>query len=291
MKESNEMIRDIPFVESDVVLIGVPYEGTVSGEKGTAKAPVQICNQIKMQVEEFDFLLRKRVCGDVKIVERHLNFVAEMDPKEMASEVFHAVGEALQLHKFPIVLGGEHTVSLGAIQAASAYFQNSLSVVQFDAHADMREDTGDYEDTPRQIAHSTVMRQAYKNIRQIIQIGIRSMSELEYDFLKSTGFINNVIPANFWGSSEDIIDKIICPNVYLTVDVDVFSGADFPGTGTFEPGGISWDKFMHIIQLLFSRKNVVGFDVVEVIPRENDTRTEYSAAKLVYNLIGRKFCK
>jgi agmatinase len=189
-------------------------------------------------------------------------------------------------------------VSLGAIKAAKEHF-GDLAVIQFDAHSDMRYDTGDYEETARHIAHSTVMRRAHELGCQIIQIGIRSMSEMEHQFLQETGLIKNVIQACYLGStedtiylgSEDIIDMITRHNVWLTVDVDVFSGADFPGTGTFEPGGISWDKFMHIAGLLFRKKNVIGFDVVEVIPREIDTRTEYSAAKLVYNLIGRKFCK
>ena len=289
MKTSG-IIKDTTVGQADVALIGVPYEKTVSGEKGTAKAPRAICQQLKEQVEEFDLLLKRRICGEVKIAERHLDYVIEMSPEKMAREVLLDVERALEGDKFPVVLGGEHTVSLGAIQAARKKFPD-LTVVQFDAHADMRDNTGDYEESPRKIAHSTVMYRAWTLGVQIIQIGLRSMSEIEYEFLTKCDLMKNVILANYWGNSEDIIDKIANYNVYLTVDVDVFSGADFPGTGTFEPGGISWDKFMHIASLIFQKKSVVGFDVVEVIPREFDTRTEYAAAKLVYNLIGRKFCR
>jgi len=136
-----------------------------------------------------------------------------------------------------------------------------------------------------------VMRRAYTNLRQLVQVGIRSMSEGEYILLKNTGLMKNVISAKDMAGPCKVIDLIKNEHVYLTIDVDVFSGADFPGTGTFEPGGISWDKFMNIAEYIFQKKTVVGFDVVEVIPREIDTRTEYAAAKLVYNLIGRKFCK
>lgn len=288
--KTSEIIRDISLSVADVVLLGVPYEGTVSGDKGTAKAPEEICRQLKEQVEEFDFLLGGRVCGKVKIAERHLDYVADMKPEDMVKEVFHEANVVFSAGKFPVILGGEHTVSLGAISAASAHFPD-LTVVQFDAHADMRDDIGDYEEVPRKVAHSTVMRRAYKTLRQIVQVGIRSMSEMEYTVLKSTGLLKNVIPASDMAGPCKVIDLIKHDHVYLTVDVDVFSGADFPGTGTFEPGGISWDKFMNIADYIFRNKNVVGFDVVEVIPREIDTRTEYAAAKLVYNLIGRKFCK
>lgn len=288
MKASSEMIRDISLAEADVVLIGVPYEGTVSGEKGTAKAPRAICRQLKEQVEEFDLLLWKRTCGEVKIAEKHLDEELKgWGPYPVTGTIREEIAKVIQQGLFPVVLGGEHTVSLGAIQAAHKKFPD-LTVVQFDAHADMRDHTGDYEETWQKIAHSTVMRRVYELGCQIVQIGIRSMSEMEYEFLVSNDLMKNVIPANFWGSSEDIIDQIANRNVWLTVDVDVFSGADFPGTGTFEPGGIGWDKFMHIANLLFCRKNVVGFDVVEVIP---DNKTDYAAAKLVYNLIGRKFSK
>lgn len=288
--KTSEIIRDIPLSKADVVLIGVPYEKTVSGEPGTSKAPVEICCQLKEQVEEFDLLLRKRICADAKIIERHFDYLADKEPGEMVKEVSILVEEMIRAGKFPVILGGEHTVSLGAIQFARKYFRD-VTIVQFDAHADMRDDTGDYEEIPQKIAHSTVMRRAWEMGNQIIQVGIRSMSEMEHNFLCQHDLMKNVVSANFWGSSEEIVDRIEYPNVYLTVDVDVFSGADFPGTGTFEPGGISWDKFMHIAALLFQKKNIVGFDVVEVIPREFDTRTEYAAAKLVYNLIGRKFCK
>lgn len=288
--KTSEIIRDTTVGQADVALIGAPYEGTVSGDKGTAMAPEAICRQLKEQVEEFDFLIGKRVCGEVKIAERHLDYVVDMNPEEMVREVFLDVERALEKGKFPVILGGEHTVSLGAIQAAKKHF-GDLTVVQFDAHADMRDNTGDYEESPRKIAHSTVMYRAWTTGVQIIQVGIRSMSEIEHDFLTATGLIKNVVPASHLAGPCHILDKIETEKVYLTIDVDVFSGADFPGTGTFEPGGISWDKFMNIAEYLFRKKNVVGFDVVEVIPREIDTRTEYSAAKLVYNLIGRKFCK
>lgn len=285
--KTSEIIRNLPLGEADAVLLGVPYQKTVSGEKGTAKAPMAICQQLKEQVEEFDFLLKRRICGEVKITEGHMDILTNVEPWEMVEHIFQETSFILNHKKFPVVLGGEHTVSLGAIRAAALKFPD-LTVVQFDAHADMRENTGDYEEASQKIAHSTVMFQASMAVRQILQIGIRSMSEGEYAFLNDTGMIKNVIPANSLGNPEDIVDRIQSRNVYLTVDVDVLSGADFPGTGTFEPGGISWDKFIDIAKLLFQRKNVVSFDVVEVIP---DRKTEYSAAKLVYNLIGRKFCK
>lgn len=286
----SEIIKDVRFQEANVVLLGVRYEKTVSGESGTANAPEEIFRQLQEQVEEFDLSLKRRICGEVNIVQETLGVSRKCDPEKMTEALFMRTKYLHEKGKFPVIIGGEHTVSLGAIKAAKECF-GDITVVQFDAHADMRDNTGDYEEIPRNIAHSTVMRRAHDLGCRVVQVGIRSMSEVEYDFLTASGLMKNVVPASHLAGPCHILNKIETDKVYLTVDVDVFSGADFPGTGTFEPGGISWDKFMNIAEYIFKKRTVVGFDVVEVIPRKIDTRTEYAAAKLVYNLIGRKFCR
>jgi agmatinase len=288
--KTSEIIKSVGFPEADVVLLCVPNEETVSGDSGTVRAPEEICRQLREQVEEFDLLVQRRICGEVKIIQELLGISRSCDSDKMVNAVYFRTKHLHEQGKFPVILGGEHTVDLGAIKAAKEFF-GDITVVQFDAHADMREHTGDYEEIPRVIAHSTVMRRAHELGCRIVQVGIRSMSEMEHDFLAKNGLMKNVIPASHLAGPCHILDKIETDMVYLTVDVDVFSGADFPGTGTFEPGGISWDKFMNIAEYIFKKRKVVGFGVVEVIPREIDTRTEYAAAKLVYNLIGRKFCK
>lgn len=288
--KTSEIIRDGGFPEADVILLCVPNEETVSGEPGTVRAPGAIYGQLREQVEEFDLLVGKRICGEVKIIQELLGISRVCDPDKMVNAVYTRTRYLHEKGKFPVILGGEHTVDLGAMIAAKDFF-GDITVVQFDAHADMRDNTGDYEEVPRTIAHSTVMRRAHERDCRIVQVGIRSMSEMEHDFLLKSGLMKNVIPASHLAGPCHVLDKIETDNVYLSIDVDVFSGADFPGTGTFEPGGISWDKFMNIADYIFKKRKVVGFGVVEVIPREMDTRTEYAAAKLVYNLIGRKFCK
>ena len=289
MKESS-IIKKLPVNKADMVLLKIPYEGTVSGGAGASKGPEAICDMLKYQVEEWDYILKKRVCDKVNVVEREVN-VGGFKPERMVEAVEKETLKLLDNNKFVAALGGEHTVSVGVVAAMKRKFSD-LTVVQIDAHSDMRDSNGDYEDDPKKItryAHSCAMRRVYDLGCQVVQVGIRSMSPLEYEFISEKRLERNIFYDPVKASCKKIIDRCETDKVYFTIDVDGFEPSVMPATGTPEPGGLSWGWVLEFSQELFKRKKVVGMDINEVAPRESDERTEFAAAKLLYHLIGLKF--
>jgi len=286
----SEIIKSIPVEETDAVLLGVPYEGTVSRGRGASAGPGAIVDMLRYQVELYDYILGEIVCDKVKIAEKNLP-AKNILPEKLAPAVKSEVAAILDLGKFPVTLGGEHSVSLGPISASRDKFQN-LTVVQIDAHADLREDNRDYEPDPKKFsryAHSCVMRRAHELGCQLVQIGIRSLAPTEAEFIRKEKMETNIFFTPIKDSYEKIISRCQSENIYLTIDVDGFDPAVMPATGTPEPGGLSWDWGLGFFKELFAKKNVVGLDIVEVAPRKGETLTEFAAAKLLYHLIGLKF--
>lgn len=280
---------------ANVVLLGVPYEQTVSNLTGTSLGPKAICQILKEQVEVRDFRLKRAIADEVRIIERHMRGIENLEPLEMFTRVFRRSLDFLRQKKFIVGLGGEHTVSLPLV-AAHRETHGYFTVVQIDAHRDLRANTGDYEDPPRDIAHSTVMRKIHTMGHPLVQIGIRSEDDAEAAYADIHKASIKMIEWPFWGNHQDIVNSIPTRKAYLSIDVDGFDPSVFPATGTSEPGGISWDWFLHFAKTLFEKKEVIGMDIVEVA--QGDTYklrdcnfTAYCAAKLIYHLIGRKFCK
>lgn len=287
--KKNNIIKNIPVENADVVLLQIPYEATVSCGTGTKMGPKAIIDMLDYQVEEWDCLLGKRTCDEVNVVQKKAS-VSGFLPEEMVGKMQKTSLEYFSKNKFLISLGGEHSVSIGLAMAAKKFF-GDITVVQIDAHADLRNDNSDYEENSKKItkyAHSCAMRRICDSGCRTVQIGIRSMSPEEADFVCNEN-IKNIFFAPVVEKIGDIIKTIKTRKVYLTIDVDGFDPAVMPGTGTLEPGGISWDWGISFLNALFSKKEVVGMDVVEVAPRKDDCLTEFSAAKIIYHLIGLKF--
>lgn len=291
MKKSS-IIKKLPLKEANVVLLKVPFEGTISGGAGTARGPRAICDMLDYQVEEWDCLLKRNTGEGVGIIEKNIE-TSKLNPKKVIGRVEKETILSLRRKKFPIIIGGEHSISLGAISAAKKIF-DSVTIVQIDAHADLRDDNSDYEGNFKKItkyAHSCVMRRVYEMGCPILQVGIRSMSPMEYNFVKKNKLEKNIFYAPVKASYKKIISRCPTKKVYLTIDVDGFNPSVMPATGTPEPGGLSWDWTLGFFRELFSRKEIIGFDIVEVVPRRGEFRTEFAAAKLLYHLIGLKFLK
>ena len=258
------------------VIYGAPMDFTVSFRPGTRFGPEKI-RSVSIVLEEYS-----------PYHDRHLEEVAFYDAGDLALP-FGNVDKSLQmiyqatkrLHedkKFPILLGGEHLVSLPSIQAAHEHFKN-LKVIQFDAHADLRED---YEGEPN--SHATVIRKAAELIggSNVFQLGIRSGTREEFAYGKrNTNFYFNQVtePLN------EIVEKCSADPVYITVDIDVLDPAVAPGTGTPEPGGFSVRDLLHAFKEL-GKLNIVGFDLMEVSPvYDQSDITSIAAAKLVREAI------
>jgi agmatinase len=302
--------------DADVVLMGIPYGQTLSGMKGAERSPRAICRQLIEQVEDVDqriFRLSNEhilslsdnqtpfgLEGVIKICECHLDQVRQLkDPFQMVKIVTSRALELLKQNKFLVGLGGEHTVSLGLVSAVREFFDD-LTVVQIDAHADLRWDTSDYDPKPKDVAHSTVMRHIHNSGVEIRQYGIRSMSRKELEYAAQKGMMKkHIFFARSGSSPEALINSIKTKYVYLSIDVDGFDPSIMPATGTPEPGGLLWGPVLFLTEELQRLRNVVGVDLVEVsqgkeFSEADRIRTAYNSALLIHQALCmkfRKFCK
>lgn len=276
--------------DSDAVILAAPYEESSSYRKGASNGPREIKACLDKNLEFFDRFTLSEPAYDFKISyvdlgERDIENLAPEMAIQLVSQEHHS---HLLADRFVLLLGGEHTVAIGAFDSvAKRYDAKKITIVQIDAHLDMREDDSDYNDNiPSKFAHSCVMRRAHNLGFQTVHVGIRTYGKDEYTFAKEQN-----LPVFEWGrgdtpSIKEIMTAIKTEDVYLTVDIDGLDPSCAPATGTPVPGGLSWDYFMEFTQVLFQEKNVIGSDIVEVAPREGDVLTQYTAAQMCYTIIG-----
>ncbi|MBB1075853.1 agmatinase [Rhodoferax sp. 4810] len=184
--------------------------------------------------------------------------------------------------KFPVLIGGEHSVSIGAIKASFDTFEN-LTVLQLDAHADLRD-----KYMGSKYSHACVMARV-KEMGPFIQVGIRSMSHQETKMINRSRlyYANEIADKLAW---MDRVLAQLTENVYITIDLDVFDPAIMPSTGTPEPGGLNWYTVMRLLEKVAHHKRLVGFDVVELCPNAHNKAPDFLAAKLIYQLLSNNFC-
>jgi agmatinase len=269
--------------EADVVLFGVPYDGTSSFRKGADRGPAAIKACLDAQIEFYDRLSQGSPAEKLAIAYVPIGDLGWAAPVEMIRRVRAEYGRFSD--KLRIILGGEHSVTNAPLLHFAADAA-SITVVQIDAHADLREDDSDYSDSPAgEFAHCSVMRRAYDYGFQLVQVGIRAYSEDELALFQQPR-----IRVFEWGGDEptvaDVIAAIPTRKIYLTIDVDGLDPAHMPATGTPVPGGLNWHYCNDLVRELCGQKTLIGADIVEVAPREGDCLTEYAAAQLCYSLIG-----
>jgi agmatinase len=259
-----------------ILVLPVSYEGTVSYGTGTgagAMAIVDASRNMELYEEETD--------SEVYRLGIHTlpEFTPRENPELMMSELYDYTKKLLASDKFICMLGGEHSVSAPIIQAHNEKFEN-LSVLQIDAHADLRDE---YDGTPH--SHASIMARVVKDLRiPSVQVGIRSISSDEARSLKGD------LPTKiFWArdivGKTDWIDEAIdglTENVYLTIDIDGLDPSIVPTTGTPEPGGLGWYETLTLIRKLAEKKRVVGMDLVEYSYFENYDSPAFLCSKLVY---------
>jgi len=198
----------------------------------------------------------------------------------MVKVVYGEVAEVVSSGKVPVILGGEHSIAIGAVRAVKDQYP-SLSVLQFDAHADLR-DT--YQNAS--FSHASVGRRIFE-ICPLIQVGVRSMSAAEARFIEEEEI--KVFSPDCILDDPDPIKKI-CENltkdIYITIDLDVLDPSIMPATGTPEPGGILWNDLLHLIKGVSERCTIRGFDIVELCPIPGMVAPDFTAAKLTYRIMG-----
>ena len=205
--------------------------------------------------------------------------VIKAPPEEMVRIVERDVTNLISAGKFVVLLGGEHSVTIGAVKAFAAKTEN-FSVLQLDAHADLRDE---YEGS--KCNHACVAARIKEEVDSLVQVGVRSMSVEEKDaVVPEKMFYAKDVIAGQTGWVDKVVDQL-SDNVYVTVDLDVFDPSIMPSTGTPEPGGLSWYDVMTLLAVVAKKKNVVGFDCVELCPNEATKAPDFLAAKLVYKFL------
>ena len=256
------------------VLLPVPYDGTSTFVKGADKGPQAILDASD-SLELYDVQYQIEACNAGIHTDQHTYDLSS--PDNMVQSVYQRVKHFMEMQKFPILLGGEHSVSVGAIKAMSEQYED-LTVLQIDAHADLRDE---YHDSIYN--HACVMRRA-QDYARVVQVGIRNVCTEE---------MHNLVPENVFYAhdiynTEEWMDRAVerlTQNVYVTFDLDGLDPSILPATGTPLPGGLQWYPTLKFLDKVFRQRNVVGFDVVELCPQPDSKVSDVLAATLVYKMI------
>ncbi len=274
--------------DSEIVILSAPFEKTVSYGKGTKDGPAEII-KASHYVEFFDEELNRELCFEKGIATLSPMKLEKLSSKKALSEIYKNVKKYLDMGKFVVTLGGEHSISSAPVLAHLEKYQN-LSILQFDAHSDLRES---YEGS--KYSHASVMARVAEHTNDIVQVGIRAQCKEEAEYIREHGIktfysrgIRTGLYGNFW--MEEVVNSLK-ENVYITFDVDGFDPSFMPHTGTPEPGGLFWDETMNLLKRVGESKNIIGFDVVELAPDKKDTSSSFVAAKLVYKILNYAYSK
>ncbi|MBI4653707.1 MAG: agmatinase [Nitrospirae bacterium] len=276
------------YKDSKVVVLPILFDKTSSWLKGSDKGPLAIINASK-NMELYDIETNSEIYK--KGIYTADGIIAKKS-KEMVEKAYKKVKSFLNDKKFVVVLGGEHTVSLGTVKAHAEYFKD-LSILHLDAHSDMRDS---YEGD--KLSHACVMARVTESLKfkvkssklkteNIVSVGIRSMDSSELKNIKGQKifYAEEIYKSKKW--IKEVVRRL-SNNVYVTIDLDVFDSSIMPSTGTPEPGGLTWYHVVDLLRAVSGSKNIVGFDVVELCPSKNKA-PDFLAAKLIYKLLSFKF--
>jgi agmatinase len=264
--------------KAKIVILPVPYEGTTEWRSGTRDGPQAIIDA-SQYLELYDMELDREI---YKVGIHTLPQVEPVmsSPEDMIERVYNITRGLIQKGKFVVMLGGEHSLSLGTVRAFKEAFPR-LSVLQLDAHADLRDE---YLGT--KYGQACVMRRI-SELCPIVQVGVRSLSWEEKQFLNQKKmppfYMSDLVSTAT--SPEKIVDSL-SHDIYVTIDVDVLDPSIMPAVGTPEPDGMQWQQVLAIIKSVALHKHIVGFDLMEFCPREGPSACAFLLAKLAYKFIG-----
>ena len=262
------------YQSAKIVILPIPYDYTATWQKGADQGAEAII-EASAHVELYDIDTDSEV---------HLHGIHTFElphlprsPEKLTQIVRERFSSFADDDKFPVMLGGNHSVTPGAVQGLKDHFAD-LTVLQLDAHADLRES---YHGS--MFNHACVMARI-EEICETVQVGIRSMSREEFNRLDTVRvfFARDIFLRSDW--VEKVVE-LLSANVYVTIDLDVFDPSVMPSTGTPEPGGLSWYQVIRLLKEVAENRNVVGFDVVELVPNKHNKAPDFIAAKLVFKFL------
>lgn len=274
------------YAASQVVILPIPFEKTTTYRKGCQNGPTAII-EASDQLEAYDIELEQEICRSTGIytLDAIASTIANpnLTPEEMILITTSRVSELITDGKFVIALGGEHSISAGVIQAYQQLLSEPFTVIQIDAHGDMRHS---YEGSIHN--HACIMRRVLDMGLPTLPVGIRSICLEEAQLIKQEQI--PVIWAKDIAQNSDWMEKAIASittnQVFITIDLDGLDPSLMPGVGTPEPGGLNWHELTKFLATIFSQHQVIGCDVMELAPTSDSVVSEFTAAKLVYKLAG-----
>lgn len=265
---------------AQIVVLPVPYDGTSTWIKGADKGPDAIL-EASANMELYDIETGSEVyTHGIATVEP---VTEASSPEAMSAEVEKRIDSILRDGKFPVMLGGEHSVSIGAFRAFARHFER-FSVLQLDAHSDMR---NEYEGSSHN--HACVMARA-KEVASVAQVGIRSSATEEMDNIIPDRIfhayrIHSMNPQMWMKSVSEKLEK----DVYITIDLDVFDPSIMASTGTPEPDGMYYREVIEFLKYINEHHRIIGLDIVELCPNDINKAPDFTASKLIYQILSMRF--
>ena len=265
-------------------IIPVPYDQTSTYRKGADRGPAAIIDA-SSQIEWYDI----ETGTEIQQLGIHTQNPIECDhddPVHLAPLVRDRVRKALESNTLPVIIGGEHSVSIGAIEATAAH-AGPISILQIDAHADTRDS---YMGSTHN--HACVMARAREQ-GSIVQVGIRSIDQSELAQMDEQRVffahdIHTMNQSNDYSWMDRVIEQLE-EHVYLTIDLDAFDPSIIPSTGTPEPGGLDWYTINELIRRVARKRSIIAFDVVELCPTPHHHASDFIAAKLIFRTLAEIF--
>ncbi len=264
--------------ESHIIIVPVPYDATSTYLRGADRGPAAIL-EASAALEFYDIETGTEV--HTRGIHTLPPVNAGADPSELTEAVYRKVAGILGENRFPVVIGGNHTVSIGAFRAAAEAFAG-LTILQMDAHSDLRPV---YEGS--HLNHACAAARA-REYAPLVQVGIRSMAVEELPYVDA----ERIFYAHRLWEDDTLYRKaldMLSDNVWITVDLDVFDPSVMPSTGTPEPGGPDYRELLSFLRDVMEKRNVVGFDVVELCPSEANKAPDFLAAKVIYQMLSYRF--
>ncbi len=264
--------------KSRIAILPVPYDSTCTHKGGAKEGPRAIIHASRNLEFLDDELL-------IDVTPQGIHTLPELmpdseGPERTVEKVYRMAKKVLQEGKFLVTLGGEHTISIGAVKAHKERFPE-LCVLQIDAHLDLRDSYAGSK-----YNHACVMRRICEFCK-IAQVGIRSYCQEELDFVREKGmkpFYQKILDR--WGDWPEEVIEGLSEVVYVTIDLDGLDPSFVPSVGTPEPGGLSWKECLRFLRRVAEKRKIIGLDVTELSPDPNNITPDYLAARLVYKTLG-----